>query len=120
MIYLAKKKQRPAESGGLKSVDAGGAKRRRKTRAKAKKAIPGESKVKQYIHEREKRVNNPPVGLVTPESDQDLPAKKYSFDPHLDPQLEWSGKVENSDFDIDTVSLHRHERIDPMTIIGMS
>lgn len=63
-------------------------------------------------------MNNPPVGLVTPESDQDLPAKKYSFDPHLDPQLEWSGKVENSDFKVDTVSLHRHERIDPMTIIG--
>ena len=115
---MAKKKQRPVKSGGLKSVDAGSTKRRRKTRAKAKKTIPGESKVKQYIHEREKRVNNPPVGLVTPESDQDLPAKKYSFDPHLDPQLEWSGKVENSDFDVDTVSLHRHERIDPITIIG--
>ena len=115
---MAKKKQRPVKSGGLKSVDAGSTKRRRKTRAKAKKTIPGESKVKQYIHEREKRVNNPPVGLVTPESDIDLPTKKYSFDPHLDPQLEWSGKVENSDFDVDTVSLHRHERIDPITIIG--
>ncbi len=80
--------------------------------------IQNESKIKQYIHEREKRVNNPPVGLVTPESDKDLPAKKYSFDPHLDPQLQWSGKVENSDFEVDTVSLHRHERIDPMTIIG--
>ena len=58
------------------------------------------------------------MGLVTPESDKDLPAKKYSFDPHLDPQLEWSGKVENSDFEVDTVSLHRHEMIDPMTIIS--
>jgi len=58
------------------------------------------------------------VGLVTPESDKDLPAKNYSFDPHLDPQLVWSGKVENSDFKVDTVSLHRHERIDPLTIIG--
>jgi len=55
---------------------------------------------------------------VTPESDKDLPANKYFFDPHLDPQLEWSGKVENSDFEVDTVSLHRHERIDPITIIG--
>ena len=91
---MAKKKQRPVKSGGLKSVDAGGAKRHRKTRTKAKKTIPGESKVKQYIHEKEKRVNNPPVGLVTPESDIDLPAKKYSFAPPLDPQLEWSGKAE--------------------------
>ncbi|MBM3911163.1 MAG: site-specific DNA-methyltransferase, partial [Thaumarchaeota archaeon] len=83
-----------------------------------KKTVRGESKVKQYVHEKEKRVNNPPVGLVTPESDRDLPAKNYSFDPHLDPQLIWSGKVENSDFGVDTVSLHRHERIDPITIIG--
>jgi len=97
-------------------------KRRTKTstskKSKKKTKISTESKVKQYIHEKEKRTNNPPVGLVTPESDQDLPAKKYSFDPHLDPQLEWSGKVENSNFEVDTVSLHRHERIDPMTIIG--
>jgi hypothetical protein len=35
----------------------------------------------------------------------------------LDPQLQWSGKTENSEFDVDTVSLHVHERIDPITII---
>lgn len=115
---MAKKKQKPVDSVGLKAADIGKTKRRRKTRAKVKKIVTGKSKIKQYIHEKEKRVNNPPVGLVTPESDQDLPAKKYSFDPHLDPQLQWSGKVENSDFEVDTVSLHRHERIDPMTIIG--
>ena len=74
--------------------------------------------VKQYIHEKQKRANNPPVGLVTPESDKDMPPKKYSFDPRQSPQLEWSGKTESSSFEIDTVSLHRHERIDPMTIIG--
>ena len=112
------KKTKIVESGGLKTVDAEGVKRRHKTITKAKKTIPGKSKVKQYIHERKKRVNNPPVGLVTPESDIDLPTKKYLFDPHLDPQLEWSGKVENSDFEVNTVSLHRHERIDPMTIIS--
>ena len=98
------------------------AKRRTKTstskKSKKKTKISTESKIKQYIHEKEKRANNPPVGLVTPESDKDLSAKKYSFDHHLDPQLEWSGKVENSDFEVDTVSLHRHERIDPITIIG--
>jgi len=95
---------------------------RKNTRKKSKLApIASKTKkiqVKQYIHEKEKRANNPPVGLVTPESDKDMPAKKYSFDPHLDPQLEWSGKIENSDFEVDTVSLHRHERIDPLTIIG--
>ncbi|MBM3911303.1 MAG: site-specific DNA-methyltransferase, partial [Thaumarchaeota archaeon] len=115
---IAKKRQKPVESGGLKVVDIGTTKRPRKSRPKIKKTVRGESKVKQYVHEKEKRVNNPPVGLVTPESDRDLPAKNYSFDPHLDPQLVWSGKAENSDFGVDTVSLHRHERIDPLTIIG--
>ena len=38
-IYLAKKKQKPVKSGGLKDADVGGTKRRRKTRAKAKKEI---------------------------------------------------------------------------------
>ena len=114
---MVKKRQKIVESGGLKTADTGGSKRRRKTGVKAKKPYQV-NQVKQYIHEKDKRVNNPAVGLVTPESDQDLPAKKYSFDPHLDPQLEWSGKVENPDFEVDTVSLHRHERIDPMTIIS--
>ena len=93
----------------------------KKSRKKSKLApIVSETKTQatQYIHEKEKRVNNPPVGLVTPDSDMVLSTKKYSYDPHFDPQLEWSGKVENSDFEVDTVSLHRHERIDPMTIIS--
>ena len=35
-------------------------------------------------------------------------------DPHLDPQLQWAGK---GSFEVPTVSLHVHERIDPRTII---
>lgn len=73
--------------------------------------------IEQYVHKDKKRPYNPPVGLVTPDTDADMPRKKYSFDPHLDPQLTWSGKKENPDFEVDTVSLHVHERIDPLTII---
>ncbi|GAB4371080.1 MAG: site-specific DNA-methyltransferase [Calditrichia bacterium] len=63
-------------------------------------------------------MNNPPVGLVTPETDPDAGAKKtYAYDPHLDPQLVWAGKAEHTSFDVPTVSLHVHERIDPRTII---
>src|SRR5450756_850363 len=80
-------------------------------RAKAKKPI------KQYTHEGEKRANNPPVGLVTPETDLDGKAKTYAYDPHLDPQLTWAGKKEHTSFEVPTVSLHVHERIDPLTII---
>ena len=76
-----------------------------------------ESPVEQYVHPNEKRKNNPPVGMVDPNNDPDQPSKRYSYDPRLDPQLQWSGKTENSEFDVDTVSLHVHERIDPLTII---
>lgn len=34
------------------------------------------------------------------------------------PYLQWAGKAERTSFDVDTVSLHVHERIDPATILG--
>src|SRR5690606_9056546 len=43
--------------------------------------------------------------------------KTYQYDPHLDPQLQWAGKAEHTSFDVPTVSLHVHERIDPRRII---
>ena len=79
--------------------------------------IKPEEEVKQYIHEEQKRANNPPVGLVSAENDPQNKKKTYRFDPHLDPQLQWAGKAEGLSFDVDTVSLHVHERIDPLTII---
>ncbi len=46
-----------------------------------------------YEHKDKQRANNPPVGLVTPETDPDAGAKKgYAYDPHLDPQLRWRVK----------------------------
>jgi adenine-specific DNA-methyltransferase len=73
--------------------------------------------VDQYIHDEEKRLNNPPVGLVSAKTDALNGKKTYEFDPHLDPQLQWSGKTEGTNFEVDTVSLHVHERIDPLTVI---
>ena len=73
--------------------------------------------VKNYIHSRKQRLNNPPVGLVTPDTDKDGGEKAYTYDPHLDPQLVWAGKAEHTSFEIPTVSLHVHERIEPRTII---
>src|SRR2546428_11838350 len=74
--------------------------------------------VKQYIFENQRRLNNPPVGLVTADTDHLNGKKTYQFDPHLDPQLNWAGKTEGTSFEVDTVSLHVHERIDPLTIIN--
>ena len=75
--------------------------------------------IESYEHRDKQRVNNPPVGLVTPETDPDAGQKKkrYAYDPHLDPQLVWAGKAEHTSFEVPTVSLHVHERIDPRTII---
>lgn len=74
-------------------------------------------KIEAYSHSDAKRVNNPPVGLVTPEMDAPAGRQRYAYDPHIDPQLQWAGKAEHSSFDVQTVSLHVHERIDPRAII---
>ena len=83
------------------------------SRSKSKRPIES------YEHRDKERLNNPPAGLVTPETDPDAGQKKktYAYDPHLDPQLVWAGKAEHTSFEAPTVSLHVHERIDPRTII---
>ncbi|MBI1902906.1 MAG: site-specific DNA-methyltransferase [Planctomycetia bacterium] len=83
------------------------------------KKKPAKRKIEQYAHADKKRVNNPPVGLVTPATDPPAaPKKTYQYDPHLDPQLVWAGKAERTSFQVPTVSLHVHERIDPKTIVA--
>ncbi|MEW6605019.1 MAG: site-specific DNA-methyltransferase [Thermoproteota archaeon] len=89
---------------------------RTKKNRKTAPIIPSE-RVDQYVHDYEQRPYNPPVGLVTPETDKEMPRRRYEYDPHLDPQLQWAGKKEHTSFEVDTVSLHVHERIDPLTII---
>ncbi|QSV63126.1 MAG: site-specific DNA-methyltransferase [Dolichospermum sp. DL01] len=83
----------------------------------ARQKKPEQRDIEQYEHENQQRVNNPPIGLVNPDTDPEEDVKKYAYDPHLDPQLIWSGKAEHTSFEVPTVSLHVHERIDPRTII---
>jgi adenine-specific DNA-methyltransferase len=115
-----------------------------------------DKKVTAYQHD-DKRKNNPPVGLVTPETDNVEEKQTWQYDPHIDPALQfdssraavekliddalasgdkdtmqealaelkrmqtpylnWTGKAEKTSFEVDTVSLHVHERIDPATIL---
>jgi adenine-specific DNA-methyltransferase len=85
--------------------------------AKAKKTT-AQKPIEQYEHKDKERLNNPPVGLVDAHTDNGGYKKKtYQYDPHLDPQLQWAGKAEHTSFDVPTVSLHVHERIDPRRII---
>jgi adenine-specific DNA-methyltransferase len=102
-------------------------------RGKATGGKPPKRPIDRYEHTDKKRINNPPVGLVTPETDPLLPTRKtydyvtpvpsvrprqeLDYDPHLDPQLVWAGKKEHTSFEVHTASLHVHERIDPSTII---
>jgi adenine-specific DNA-methyltransferase len=102
-------------------------------RKKGTNGSPRKRPIERYEHKDKKRINNPQVGLVTPETDPVAPTHKtydyitpvpsvkpkqeLDYDPHLDPQLVWAGKKEHSSFEVPTVSLHVHERIDPYTII---
>ncbi|MGE0453288.1 MAG: site-specific DNA-methyltransferase [Vicinamibacteria bacterium] len=80
-------------------------------------SAPKKRPIEQYEHDDKQRLNNPPVGLVTPETDKDHGKKTYAYDPHFDPQLQWAGKTEHTSFELPTVSLHVHERIDPKTVM---
>lgn len=89
-----------------------------KKRAPKKEPKSTRRAIEQYAHDDKDRLNNPPVGLVTPATDPpEIARKKYAYDPHLDPQLVWAGKAERTSFEVPTVSLHVHERIDPKPII---
>src|SRR3989344_6869936 len=71
----------------------------------------------QYQHSKPKRANNPQAGLVSDALDSKPKKKIYQHDPYIDPTLSWAGKAEGVSFDVDTISLHIHERIDPKRII---
>ncbi len=73
--------------------------------------------VKTYDHKGAKRTNIPPVGLVSSATDKLDSKRPYEHDPHIDPYLSWAGKKEGTEFDVQNVSLHIHERIDSKRII---
>ena len=86
--------------------------------ARKKTTEPNQKPLEQYEHKDKQRLNNPPVGLVDAHTDNGGQKKRsYQYDPHLDPQLQWAGKAEHTSFDVPTVSLHVHERIDPRRIM---
>jgi hypothetical protein len=65
---------------------------RSKSTGGSRRKKPAKKPIEQYEHTRDdqKRLNNPPVGLVKPENDPDTRPKTYQYDPHLDPQLVWA------------------------------
>lgn len=73
--------------------------------------------IESYTHDDKKRANNPPVGMAQHDKAEEK-VKTYQFDPHLDPTLQWAGKVEGVSFDVPTSSIHIHESIKPFNIIA--
>ena len=53
---------------------------------------PEKKEIDQYDHKEAIRANNPPVGLVTPETDRDAGKKTYAYDPHIDPSLQFDSQ----------------------------
>ena len=65
-----------------------------------RRAYQAKRPIESYDHKGKERLNNPPVGLVTPDTDRDAGRKTYAYDPHLDPQLQWAGKTEHTSFEV--------------------
>ena len=70
-----------------------------------------------YRHEEARRKNNPPAGIAPTYEARERITQNYSYDPHLDPQLQWAGKTEHTSFEVDVISLHIHERISTRAIL---
>jgi adenine-specific DNA-methyltransferase len=82
-----------------------------------KRATRNSTEIGNYTHDGQKRKNNPPVGLVSTTTDKLNGRTRYEHDPHIDPTLSWAGKKEGMSVEVQNVSLHIHERIDPARII---
>ena len=49
----------------------------------AKEPKRGKKPIEQYDHKGKKRINNPPVGLVSPELDREKGVKAHAYEPHM-------------------------------------
>jgi len=73
--------------------------------------------VEDYEHTAARRTNNPPAGLA--HLDRELtPVRTLAYDPHLDPQMVWAGKVEKSTVDVPAPSIHVHEELSAQKIVN--
>lgn len=69
-----------------------------------------------YRHEDARRLNNPTAARAR-EDIAPVPSHRYSFDPHLPPELVWAGKVEEDELVVEAPSIHVHERLSTEAIL---
>jgi len=72
--------------------------------------------IETYTHDDVKRTNNPAAAMAQYDTATETRVT-YSFDPHLDPTLDWAGKKEGLSFNVPTCSIHIHESIKPHKIL---
>ena len=70
-----------------------------------------------YTHNDKERVNIPKAELGHRDDSPNV-TQKYSFDPHSNPTLQWTGKQEQDSFNVTTTSIHVHEIVRPINVIG--
>lgn len=147
------------DTGDTGSAARSGRRPSRKKSASRRASTGDAPDVLAYAHD-ERRLNNPEVGMVDPDTDPDEGRTRWAYDPHIDPALQfdsgraeiehlidealasgdadtmrgalqelkrrgdaylnWTGKAESTNFDVDLVSLHVHERIDPQTLLRVA
>lgn len=84
----------------------------RRAKSKTNKVV-----IEDYEHSTGRRTNNPPAGLAHLDREE-TPVRRYAYDPHLDPQLQWTGKEEAEHIDVPAPSVHVHEEISAERILG--
>ena len=80
--------------------------------ARAKKT----KQVDDYRHGGAKRLNNPPAALAREDLDE-VPTRKFDYDPHLPPELWWAGKDHDAQLEVEAPSIHIHERLSAEAIV---
>ena len=53
------------------------------TAGRRKLSTKGKGSIEHYSRLHTEQVNNPPIGMVTPETDRDAGAATYVYDPHI-------------------------------------
>jgi len=72
--------------------------------------------VNDYEHSLARRTNNPTAGLAHLDREA-TPTHTLSFDPHIDPQLQWAGKAEHELSEIPAPSIHVHEELSAQKVL---
>lgn len=75
-----------------------------------------QKQVDDYRHVEPKRLNIPPAALAREDLDE-VPTRKFGYDPHLPPELWWAGKDHSAALEVEAPSIHIHERLSAEAIV---